>query len=62
MGYGKSGRSDGEGDEDIMVTVAILAAIMGIGSAVIILTLYALHRLTGGKMSLKKWVHLNFEF
>ena len=45
-----------------MVTTAILAAIMGIGSAAIILTLYALHRLTGGKMSLKKWVHLNFEF
>lgn len=45
-----------------MVTIAILAAIMGIGSAVIILTLYALHRLTGGKMSLKKWAHLNFDF
>ena len=45
-----------------MVTAAILAAIMGIGSAVIILTLYTLHRLTGGKMSLKKWIHLNFEF
>lgn len=45
-----------------MVTLAILAAIMGIGSAVIILTLYALHRLTGGKMSLKKWFKLNFEF
>ena len=45
-----------------MVTLAILASIMGIGSAVIILTLYALHRLTGGKMSLKKWIHLNFEF
>ena len=45
-----------------MITLAILAAIMGIGSAVIILTLYTLHRLTGGKMSLKKWVHLNFEF
>ena len=62
MGYGKSGRFYGEGDEDIMVTLAILAAIMGIGSAVIILTLYALHRLTGGKMSLKKWAHLNFDF
>ena len=45
-----------------MVTLAILAAIMGIGSAAIILTLYSLHRLTGGKMSLKKWIHLNFEF
>lgn len=45
-----------------MVTLAILAAIMGIGSAVIILILYALHRLTGGKMSLKKWLHLNFDF
>lgn len=45
-----------------MVTLAILAAILGIGSAAIILTLYALHRLTGGKMSLKKWVHLNFDF
>lgn len=45
-----------------MITAAILAAIMGIGSAAIILTLYALHRLTGGKMSLKKWVHLNFDF
>ena len=45
-----------------MVTLAILATIMGIGSAVIILTLYALHRLTGGKMGLKKWFKLNFEF
>ncbi len=45
-----------------MATLAILAAIMGIGSAVIILTLYALHRLTGGKMRIKKWIHLNFEF
>lgn len=45
-----------------MVTTAILAAIMGIGSAAIILTLYALHRLTGGKMSLRKWIHLNFDF
>ena len=62
MGYGKSGRFDGEGDEDIMVTAAILTAIMGIGSAVIILTLYALHRFTGGKMGLKKWFKLNFEF
>ena len=45
-----------------MITLTILTAIMGIGSAVIILTLYALHRLTGGKMSLKKWIHLNFDF
>lgn len=45
-----------------MVTLAILAAIMGIGSAVIILTLYAMHRLTGGKMGLKKWLKLTFEF
>ena len=45
-----------------MVTLAILAAIMGIGSAAIILTLYALHRLTGGKMSLGKWIHLKFDF
>lgn len=45
-----------------MITLAILTAIMGIGSAVIILTLYALHRLTGGKMSLKKWCKLNFDF
>ena len=45
-----------------MITLSILAAIMGIGSAVIILTLYALHRLTGGKMSLKKRFKLNFEF
>lgn len=45
-----------------MITTAILAAIMGIGSAAIILTLYALHRLTGGKMSLKKWINLNFDF
>ena len=45
-----------------MIAAAIMAAIMGIGSAVIILTLYALHRLTGGKMSLKKWIHLNFDF
>ena len=45
-----------------MVTVAILAAIMGAGGIVCVMTLYALHRLTGGKMSLKKWIHLNFEF
>ena len=65
MGYGKSGGFDGEGGKWgvlKMVAAAILAAIMGIGSAVIVLTLYALHRLTGGKMSLKKWFKLNFEF
>ena len=45
-----------------MVIAAVLAAIMGIGSAAVILTLYALHRITGGKMSLKKWFKLNFEF
>ena len=45
-----------------MVIAAVLAAIMGIGSAAIILTLYALHRITGGKMRLKKWFKLNFEF
>ena len=45
-----------------MVIAAVLAAIVGIGSAAIILTLYALHRLTGGKMGLKKWFKLNFEF
>lgn len=46
----------------VVITLAIFAAIIGIGSAVIVLTLYALHRLTGGKMSLKKWIHLNFDF
>ena len=45
-----------------MVTTAILAAIMGASGAICIMTLYALHRLTGGKMSLKKWFKLNFEF
>ena len=45
-----------------MVTVAILAAIIGAGCIICIVTLYALHRLTGGKMSLKKWMHLNFDF
>ena len=45
-----------------MVTAAILAAILGAGCIVCIITLYALHRLTGGKMSLKKWFKLNFEF
>ena len=45
-----------------MVITAILAAILGASGAVCIMTLYALHRLTGGKMSLKKWLHLNFEF
>ena len=45
-----------------MVTAAILAAIMGASGAICIMTFYALHRLTGGKMSLKKWIHLNFEF
>ena len=62
MGYGKSGRFDGEGGENIMVTAAILAAILGAGGIICIVTLYALHRLTGGKMSLKKWIHLNFDF
>ena len=62
MGYGKSGRFDGEGDEDIMVTAAILSAILGASGIICIVTLYALHRLTGGKMSLKKWLHLNFDF
>ena len=45
-----------------MVTAAILAAILGAGCTACIMTLHALHRLTGGKMSLKKWIHLNFEF
>ena len=45
-----------------MVAVALLAAIMGASGVICIVTLYALHRLTGGKMSLKKWIHLNFDF
>ena len=45
-----------------MVAAAILSAIMGAGGIVCIMTLYALHRLTGGKMSLEKWIHLNFDF
>ena len=45
-----------------MVTAAILAAILGAGGIVCVMALYALHRLTGGKMSLKKWLKLNFEF
>ena len=51
-----------QGGTKKMVTAAILAAIMGAGCIVCIMTLYALHRLTGGKMSLKKWLHLNFDF
>ena len=62
MGYGKSGRFDGEGDENIMVTAAILAAILCASGIVCVMALYALHRLTGGKMSLKKWIHINFDF
>lgn len=49
-------------EENKMVIAAVLAAIMGIGGAAIILTLYALHRITGGKMRLKKWLHINFDF
>ena len=45
-----------------MVTAAILATILGASGIVCIITLYALHRLTGGKMSLKKWLHINFDF
>ena len=45
-----------------MVTAAILAAILVASGVICVMTLYALHRLTGGKMSLKKWVHINFEF
>ena len=45
-----------------MVIAAILAAIMGASGTICIMALYALHRLTGGKMSLKKWIHLNFDF
>ena len=45
-----------------MVSAAILVAIMGAGGIVCVMALYALHRLTGGKMSLKKWIHLNFDF
>ena len=45
-----------------MIAAAILAAILGAGGIICIVTLYTLHRLTGGKMSLKKWIHLNFEF
>ena len=44
-----------------MVTVAILAAIMGASCIICVMTLYALYRLTGGKMSLKKWIHLDFD-
>ena len=45
-----------------MVTAAILSAILGASGAICVMTLYALHRLTGGKMSLKKWMHTNFDF
>ena len=45
-----------------MVAAAILDAVMGAGCIVCIMILYALHRLTGGKMSIKKWIHLNFDF
>ena len=45
-----------------MVAAAILAAVLGAGGAICIVMLDALHRLTGGKMSLKKWFHLNFDF
>ena len=45
-----------------MVTAAILAAILGASGVICVMALYALHRLTGGKMSLKKWLHLNFDF
>ena len=45
-----------------MVTAAILAAIMGAGCIICIVMLYAIHRLTGGKMSLKKLIHINFDF
>ncbi len=45
-----------------MVTAAILAAILGAGGIICVVTLYALHRLTGGKMSIKKWCKLNFDF
>ena len=45
-----------------MVTAAILAAILGASGIVCVMALYALHRLTGGKMSLKKWLHINFDF
>ena len=45
-----------------MVTLAILAAILGASGVICIVALYALHRLTGGKMSMKKWFKLNFEF
>ena len=45
-----------------MVSAAILAAILGASGIVCVMALYALHRLTGGKMSLKKWLHINFDF
>ena len=45
-----------------MVTTAILAAILGAGYIICIMSLYVLHLFTGGKMSLKKWLHLNFDF
>ena len=45
-----------------MVAAAILSAILGASSVICIITLYTLHRLTGGKMSIKKWIHLNFDF
>ena len=45
-----------------MVAIAILAAILGASGIVCVMALYALHRLTGGKMSLEKWLHINFDF
>ena len=45
-----------------MISAAILSAILGASGIVCVMALYALHRLTGGKMSLKKWIHLNFDF
>lgn len=44
-----------------MVTLAILAAVMFGGAALIVGALYITHRLTGGKMTFRRWYKNNFE-
>lgn len=45
-----------------MVTLAILDAIMFSGAALIVGALYGMHKLTGGKMTFRRWYKRNFEF
>lgn len=44
-----------------MITLAVLSVVMFSGAALIIGALYVTHKLTGGKMTFRRWYKKNFE-